>query len=115
MLSIECGGTVWYLKSLARTRRPLLFDNFDGHLPHWANDMGNAQWLELLGFFSSVENLYLSQGLALCTAPALKELATGEGAMTEVLPVQQHVFIEGLERFESGPVQAAIGKFVAAR
>ena len=115
MLSIKCGGTVWYLKSLAQTRRPLLFDIFDRHLPHWANDMGNAEWLELLGFFTAVENLYLSQGLALCIAPALQELATGEGAMTEVLPVLQHVFIERLERFKSGPVQAAIGKFVAAR
>ena len=61
--------------------------------------------------------LYLSQGLALCIAPALQKLATGEGAITEVLPVLlvQHVFIERLERFKSGPVQAAIGKFVATR
>jgi hypothetical protein len=60
MLSIKCGGTVWYLKSLAQTRRPLLFDIFDRHLPHWANDMGNAEWLELLGFVTAVENcIYL--------------------------------------------------------
>jgi hypothetical protein len=115
MLSIECEGTVWYLMSWARTRHPLPFDIFHRRLPDWANDVGNAQWLELLGHFTAVENLYLSQDLALFIAPALQELSTGEGAMMEVLPVLTHVFIEGLERSESGPVQAAIGKFVAAR
>jgi len=44
-------------------------------------------------------------------ALALRELA-GE-RVTKVLPTLQNLFIEGLE--PSGPIQEALGQFVAAR
>jgi hypothetical protein len=43
--------------------------------------------------------------------PALQDLV-GTGA-TEVLPTVHNIFLEGLQ--PSGPIQEAIGKFVATR
>ena len=74
------------------------------------HDVGNDQWLELFRLFSAVGNLYLSEGLATCVAPALRELV-GEG-VTEVLPALQNLFIGDLS---SALVKEAIGEFVAAR
>ncbi|KAH9981608.1 hypothetical protein BJV74DRAFT_952934 [Russula compacta] len=79
--------------------------------PHWRYDMENAQWLEFLYPFAGVKNLYLGMGITLHVALALQEL-TEEGA-TMMLPALQNLFLEGL--LSSGPVQEAIGKFVAVR
>ena len=51
------------------------------------------------------------QEFARCIAPALQELV-GE-RVTEVLPALESLFLEDLQ--PSGPVQEAIGQFVAAR
>lgn len=76
---------------------------------HWEDDMENGQWKELLDPFTDVKDLYLSKELALRIARALQELVWA----TEVLPVLQNIFLEGLE--PSRVVQEAIGPFIAAR
>jgi len=78
---------------------------------HTLRDVGNDQWLDLFRFFSAARNLYLSEGLAICVTPALRELV-GEG-VTEVLPALQNLFIINFE--SSGLIKEAIGEFVAAR
>jgi len=74
--------------------------------PHWQDDIEDDQWLEVLHPFTSVKNLYLSRKLTPSIVPALQELV-GE------LPALQSLFLEELH--PSGPVQEAIGKFIAAR
>ena len=71
----------------------------------------NIQWLELLHSFTGLEDVRVGEGLTLHYALALRELA-GE-RLTEVLPALQNIFIEDLEL--SGPIQEALGQFVAAR
>ena len=77
----------------------------------WQDDIESSHWLELLHAFTAVKELYLSQELVPRIAPFLQELV-GE-RVTEVLPALQALFLE--EPLPSGPVQEAIGKFVAAR
>ena len=73
----------------------------------WQDDIEDNQWLDVLHPFTAVKYLYLSREFASRMAPALEKLAG------EVLPSLQNLFLEGL--YPSGPVQGAIGKFVAAR
>jgi hypothetical protein len=78
----------------------------------WQYDIENTQWLEFFHPFISVKNLYASKEFAQCIAPALQELVRGR--VTEVLlPALESLFLEELE--PSGPVQEAIGQFIAAR
>jgi hypothetical protein len=80
--------------------------------PKWQDDeMENAHWLELLRPFTIVKSLYICELFSPHLAPTLQVL--GEESMTEVLPVLQNVFVEGLQ--PSGPVQDSIFQFVAAR
>jgi hypothetical protein len=74
-------------------------------------DWQDDTYLKLLRPFTAVKNLYLSEELAPCIVPALQELVGGR--TPGVLPILQNVFLEGLQL--SGPVQEAIGKFIAAR
>ena len=71
----------------------------------------NIQWFEIFHQFTAVENLYLSMALAPGIALALRELVGRR--MTEVLPTLQNIFLEELQ--QSGPVQEAIGQFIARR
>ena len=71
----------------------------------------NTQWLDLLRPFTGLKDLHLGKGFVLRIALALQELP-GE-RVTEALPALQNLFIEGLEL--SGPIQEALGQFVAAR
>jgi hypothetical protein len=77
--------------------------------------MENVRWLEFLHFFAAVENLYLSEDVALCIAPALQELAAREGGAVRVLPVLTNLFIENLQPSKSGPLLETLGEFVVAR
>ena len=77
----------------------------------WQDDIENMQWLEFLHPFTAVKNLYLSKKFAQHMAPALQELV--EERVTDVLPALENLFLEELN--PSGPVQEAIGQFVAAR
>jgi hypothetical protein len=138
VLLIKCKESRWQLWSLTQACRPTFapvslseFDRFDvlepedfsdadsdsdsdpdRYSPPWADDMDNAKWLELLHFFPVVENLYLSEEIALRVAHAL-QAAAGQRVLTEVLPALQNLFIEKLQ--PSGPVQEAIRRFVATR
>ena len=112
-LSIKWKHSGWYLtracypssspQSAIESRRQ--------HIHAQTKDRGRTHWLELLHFFPATENLYLFGRVGSCIAFALQEL-TPEG-VTEVLPALQTIFMEGLR--SSGPVEGAIGEFVAAR
>jgi hypothetical protein len=70
----------------------------------WLDDIENTRWLELLPPFPAVKNLYLSKEIASRIAPALQELVGG--TTTEVLPILQNIFLEGLQQW--GPVPEGI-------
>lgn len=120
-LSVRCRNSVWQLRSLIhscdRFFPPLNeLERFDvcklegRHSPLWADNAENARWLELLHLLATVEDLYLSEGLALHVALALREFTRQGG--TEVLHALRNLFIE---EFKPGLVQEAIVDFVAAR
>jgi hypothetical protein len=77
----------------------------------WQDNIENSQWRELFYPFTAVKDLYISSEFTPRIAPALKGIA-GE-SVTEVLPALQTLFLE--EIHPSGPIQEAIGQFVAAR
>jgi len=106
MLAFMCNDSGWRLQSLTQDHRPFpprsrvakfgLFDLplKDQNSRRQIRTIGNARWLELLRFFTSVENLYLSEGVAVFVVPAMQELAAREGVATQVLPALQKMFIE---------------------
>ena len=79
--------------------------------PVWSDNIENTLWLELLLRFPAVKNLYLSKEIASYIALALQELVVG--TRTEVLPILQNIFLEGLQLW--GPVPEGIEQFIAAR
>ena len=125
LLSSKCGDLAWQLLALFQTRSQLSpssgfsSSRSDGDEPRcsplWASNMENVRWLEFLHFFSAVETLYLSEGVALCIAPALRELTTGEGGVVRVLSALKNLFIGNLEPSESGPLLEPIKEFDVAR
>jgi len=117
-LSLQWKDSGWKLLRLFRDYLSPYFEPFDfcdvekkSFIPSWAGDMANAPWLHLVHFFPTTEYMYLTHRLAVRIAPALQEL-TGSG-VTEVLPVLRNIFIQRLDPL--GPVQEALGQFVAAR
>ncbi len=121
-LEILCRQSDWQLSSLAQIYSlalPQALIHTTEHLyicdsflpPHWQDHIKDGQWLEVLHPFTSVKNLYLSRKLMPSIALALQELI-GERVI-EVLPALQSFFLE--ELYPLGPVQEAIGKFMAAR
>ena len=124
MLSIPCGQPDLQLSSMAQvcsSTFPRALITTVEHLyilenklllrPRWQDDMENSQWLELFRPFSAVKGLYISEEFMPRIAPTLKELV-GERVM-EVLPALLAFLLE--ETNLSGPVQEAIGEFIAAR
>jgi hypothetical protein len=119
-LEIACGELDWQVSSLEQVCTwclPPLSMLEDLHIYGDAlresekqDNIENALWLELLQPFTTVKNLYLSEGSARRIAPALQELAGGR--MTEVLPALKNVFLEGLQ---TGTIQESIRQFVATR
>ena len=121
-LEISCRPSDWQLSSVAGVFSSLvpltssveylyIDDRGENSELFCDDEMENAQWLELLHLFTSLKALYLSRGNAPRVTAALRDLV-GERA-TEVLPALQGVFMEELH--QSGPVQEAIDKFIAAR
>jgi hypothetical protein len=122
-LEISCRQSDWQLSSLAQVCRSSFPHTFisslenlyireDGYpRPRWQDDTENAQWLELLHPFTAVKNLYLSKEFTPRIAPVLQELV-GE-RVVGILPALQGLFFEEVN--PAGPVQEAIGQFVAAR
>jgi hypothetical protein len=120
-LGISCRESEWQLSSLEQvcTLSSSLFSSVE-HLyisedrywpPHWQDDTESAQWLELLGPFAAVKNLYLSKEVALRIAPTLRRLVGNR--VTAMLPTLQRLFLEGLQ--PSDPFQETIRPFIAAR
>jgi hypothetical protein len=122
LLGISCRHSDWQLLSLTQVCSlsfPRVFIPAVEHLYiveerfsrlNWQDDIESSQWLELFHPFIAVKGLYISREFAPHIAPALQELG---GRVTEVLPALQSIFLE--EPLPSGPVQEAIGQFVAAR
>ena len=78
-------------------------------LEYFGELIESVHWVKIFKQFTAANNLYLSKEIAQCIAPALQALV-GERV---VLPALESIFLEGLEL--SGPVEDAIGQFVAAR
>ena len=76
----------------------------------WQDDIEDSQWIELFRPFVAVKDLYISSDFTPQIATALQEL---RDSTTEVLPALEMLFFE--EPLPSGPVQEAIGEFVATR
>ena len=127
LLSFIWNGLGWRLPCLAQGHPPFppqsplaTFERLNGRFPRdrtpsvWTRGIGNAQWLELLRFFASVEDLYLSEELGELVAPALREHAAGEGVAMQVLPALKNLFIERY-RFGMIPEYNALIDFVYAR
>jgi hypothetical protein len=111
---------IWYLTQLCTSSLPALPTLEDLHIHgggvglmrvDWQYCIENHQWLELLRPLIYVKNLYVSEEIVPSVVSALQELIGDR--TTEVLPVLQNIFLEGLQ--PSGPVQEGIGQFVAAR
>jgi hypothetical protein len=79
--------------------------------PRWQDDVENMEWLEIFRPFAAVKNLYVCEKFAQFVASSLQGLV-GERVIG-VLPALEGLFLEELP--QSGPVQEAIGHFVAAR
>ena len=77
----------------------------------WQYLVMDLDWLEMLQPLTAVKSLYGCKEFAKSIAPVLQELV-GERA-TDVLPALECLFLEDFQ--SSGPVQEAIGQFVAAR
>jgi hypothetical protein len=77
----------------------------------WQDETENSRWLEFLHPFTAVKDLYMSYGVTLYIAPALRELV-GERVM-EVIPALESLFLE--EPLPSGDVQESIGLLVTTR
>ena len=120
-LQISCRPLDWQLSSIAQVFTSFfpsihmvehLFVYELRHLPpRWHDDIENMQWLECFHPFTGVKNLYLPKKFVPSIAPALQELIGRR--MTEVLPILQNIFLEGLQPSE--PIEEGIQKFVAAR
>jgi hypothetical protein len=124
LLRISCRQSDWQLSSVVQFCSTSFLQTFIptvehlyirvkrifGQL-HWQDDIGNSQWLEFFHSFPAVKLLGISPEFMPSIAPALKELV-GE-RVTEVLPALHALVLE--EPLTSGPVQEAIGQFVAAR
>jgi hypothetical protein len=121
-LGITYGQSYWQLVSLAQVcglsslqafispvERLYVVENIFLGL-QWQNDTESSRWLEIFRPFTSVKSLYISRQFAPHIVSALQELGK---RVTEVLPNLQTVFLEEMPLL--GPVQEAIGQFVAAR
>jgi len=119
-LGIACGRPAQQLSSMTRicssSLPPLstlthLYIHDSYWLTHSPDEMVNAQWLELLLPFTSVENLHLCHKQAPYVTRALQEL-TGE-RIVQVLPALQTIFLHRPPL--SGADPEVTGRFIAAR
>jgi hypothetical protein len=122
MLRISCKPSDSHLSSFVQIYNSVLAPlptlerlDIDEKRMIWHADMESTQWQEALRPFTSVKDLRLSEKLesapSRLIAPVLSNLA--EESVTEVLPVLQSLFVRGA--LQSGSIQEAIDKFVAAR
>ena len=121
-LAMRCSGSDWQLSFLAQACRLLsptlsTFETLNVRESEyqlrsgWEDHVENSQWLELFHSFNCVKNLCLSKKIVPLVVPTLQQLA--EERVTDVLPVLQNLYLEGLQPSE--PIQDGIGQFVARR
>ena len=122
-LEIRCERQDWQLSSttqifgqqllLLSQVEQLVLCEFPWGSFEWKDDpdMDSSQWLELFRLFVAAQSLHVSERLVSPVARALQHL-TGQMA-TEVFPVLQTLFLEGLQ--QSGPVHEAMETFANAR
>jgi hypothetical protein len=77
--------------------------------PHWHGNIESTLWLELLGPFIAVKNLYISKEYVPHILPVLQQIVGDR--MTELLPMVQNLFLEGYQ--SSGPHPEGIGMFIS--
>jgi hypothetical protein len=120
-VKIRCPSREWQLSSVKQlctsslppvsTLEDLYIFELLGAELFWQGDVEDALWPEILRPFVAVKNLFISDELAYCIAPALQELVGAR--TTEVLPALENIYLEELP--PSGPRLIGIKKFVAAR
>jgi hypothetical protein len=119
-LVIDCRELNGQLSSLAQVCRsftPLIstLEVFkireEACLRAWKDDIEDTRWLNLLGPFTGLKNLYLTYTVARHVCGALQNLS-GQRA-TEVLPALRNLFLPAYSSSQS--VQATMTPFVAAR
>jgi hypothetical protein len=115
ILCEESGGLPLSLANICTSFFPSIYMvqhlHFHGLPLSWHEEAEDLQWLDFFRPFTGVKNLYVSQMFARFIALALQDLV-GE-RVTEVLPTLESIFLEDLHPL--GPVEEAIGEFVAAR
>jgi len=120
-LRISCNKSDWQVSSLAQAcssvlpslsalDQLLIYEDPDSP-PLWQDDMEDIQWLELLGPYTDVKKLFLSEGVGQRVAPALHKFT--EERVTGFLPVLQHLFLEWPR--QAVPVSKPFRAFVGAR
>ena len=120
-LEISCNPLDWQLSAIAQ-----VLNSFLSSLPtlrclevavsrkDWQCEIEVIQWREFLLSFTSVKDMTLEfKSSVRLVAPALQEFAR-EGT-TEVLPALQNLLLRTYDWQPSGPVNEAIGRFIAAR
>lgn len=124
--AVSCTDSLWQLLSLTQhlasplyqaliptVKRLYILDaeflrrRWQNHI----NEQDSSQWLELLGPFTAVKNLYLYREFVPYFAATLQEL--GAESVAEVLPALRRLFLE--DPWLSGSVQETIKQFVASR
>ena len=120
--SILCRELSWRLPSLAQVLKSFIpsicmvehlyiYGRRQSVPSFFVDDTENMQWLEILHPFTAVKNVYIPWIFSPDIASALHGLR-GE-RVRDVLPALESLFLEDI--WPSGPVEAAIGKFVASR
>lgn len=101
-----------FLQAFIPTLERLYIENGSSQ-PRLQDDIENSQWLELLGPFTAVKDLFLTNELAPRIAPALQDLV-GERA-DEVLPALQRICFHPVSGGLGGVAPKAIDQLVDAR
>jgi hypothetical protein len=99
------------LPTLAKVERLHIYGEGSLRPLHWSGAIQHSHWLELLHLFTGAKDLYLSEDLAPCISPLLRQLV-GERT-TEVLPAVQNLFLYEYQQQQRRPVEEGIKNFVA--
>lgn len=120
-VEMPSGALEWQLLALAQvcnlslpplsTVEDLYICENAGSRQNWDYPLGREEWLGLLKPFTSVKNLYLSEGLKQGIAPALRLLAGDR--VTEVLPILESIFLEGPQPSVPYKLEEGIGQFIS--
>ena len=107
-----CHGTSSYIRTLIPMIKHLyIIDRRLRRLYSFVQDIADSsQWLDLLGPFIALEDLYLSRELSPHIVPALHKIL--EEGTVEVLPSLQNLFLERELRY--GQLGEAVGQLVSA-